>query len=77
MGMFQNFMLKQALKSKLKDLPEEQREMVMQAVEKNPEFFKKIGDEIQKRVKAGASEMTATMQVMREHQGELQKIMKR
>lgn len=76
MGMFQNFMLKQALKSKLKDLPEEQREMVLKAVEKNPEFFKKIGDEIQRRVKAGSSEMAATMSVMRENQGELQKLMK-
>ena len=43
---------------------------------KNPEFFKKIGEEVQKRVKSGQSEMAATMVVMREHQAELQKIMK-
>jgi len=76
MGMFQNFMLKQAMKAKLKDVPQDQQDMIMALVEKHPEFFKKIGDEIQKKVKAGASEMTATMSVMREHQGELQKLMK-
>lgn len=69
-------MLKQMLKAKMKDVPEEQREMILALVEKHPEFFKKIGDEIQKRVKAGSSEMTATMTVMRENQGELQKLMK-
>jgi len=76
MGIFQNFMLKQAMKAKLKDVPKEQQELILALVEKHPDFFKKIGDEIQRKVKAGASEMTATMSVMREHQGELQKLMK-
>jgi len=76
MGIFQNFMLKQAMKAKLKDVPKEQQDMILALVEKHPDFFKKIGDEIQRKVKAGASEMTATMSVMREHQGELQKLMK-
>ena len=69
-------MLKQAMKAKLKDVPKEQQDMILALVEKHPDFFKKIGDEIQRKVKAGASEMTATMSVMREHQGELQKLMK-
>jgi len=69
-------MLKQAMKAKLKDVPKEQQELILALVEKHPDFFKKIGDEIQRKVKAGASEMTATMSVMREHQGELQKLMK-
>lgn len=70
-----DFFLKQVLKRKLKDVPEAQRDMLMGAMEKNPDFFKKIGDEIQKRVKRGESEMAATMVVMREHQAELQRIM--
>ena len=76
MGMFKNFLLKQALKMKMKDVPEAEREKLLLIMEKNPDFFKKIGEEVQKRVKAGQSEMAATMVVMREHQAELQKIMK-
>jgi hypothetical protein len=75
MGFFKNFMLKQALKAKMKDVPEAEREKLMGIMEKNPDFFKKIGEEVQKRVKSGQSEMAATMVVMREHQAELQKLM--
>ncbi|MCR4279450.1 MAG: hypothetical protein NUV78_01790 [Candidatus Zambryskibacteria bacterium] len=75
MGIFKDFMLKQALKAKMKDVPEAEREKLLAAMEKNPEFFKKIGEEVQKRVKSGQSEMAATMVVMREHQHELQKLM--
>ena len=49
--------------------------MMLKLVESNPDFFKKIGDEVEKRKKSGQDEMTATMQVMREHQAEFQKIM--
>ena len=76
MGVFKNFLLKQALKAKMKDVPEAERERLLALMEKNPDFFKKIGEEVQKRVKAGQSEMAATMVVMREHQSELQKLLK-
>ena len=76
MGIFKNFLLKQALKAKMKDVPEAERERILALMEKNPDFFKKIGEEVQKRVKAGQSEMSATMVVMREHQSELQKLLK-
>lgn len=69
-------MLKQAMKAKMKDVPEAERDKMLELVEKNPEFFQKIGEEVQRRVKAGQSEMAATMVVMREHQSELQKLMR-
>lgn len=69
--------MKQVLKHKLKGLPEAQREAVMGAMERNPDFFKRIGEEIEKRKKSGQSEMEATMVVMRENQKELQDIMMR
>ena len=75
MGMFKSFFLKQALKAKMKNVPEAERERMLALMEKNPEFFKKIGEEVQKRVKSGQSEMAATMVVMRKHQAELQKMM--
>ena len=74
--MFKSFLLKQALKAKMKDVPEAEREKMLALMEKNPDFFKKIGEEVQKRGKNGQSEMAATMVVMREHQAELQKLMK-
>jgi hypothetical protein len=70
-----DFFLKQALKHKMKDVPEEQRERLLAVMEKHPDFFKKTGDEIQRKIKGGMSEMAATMVVMREHQAEFQKIM--
>lgn len=60
----------------MKDVPEAERERMLALMEKNPDFFKKIGEEVQKRVKNGQSEMAATMVVMREHQSELQKLLK-
>ena len=76
MGMFKNFMLRQALKHKMKELPEAEREKMISLIEKNPEFFQKIGEEIKKRTKSGESELSATMVVMRQHQAELQKLMR-
>jgi hypothetical protein len=74
MGMFQNFMLKQMLKSKMKNVPQAEQERILALVEKNPDFFKMIGEEIQARVKGGKTEMEATMEVMRKHQAEFQKL---
>ena len=76
MGIFKSFFLKQALKAKMKGVPEAERDKILALMEQNPDFFKKIGEEIKKRTKAGQSEMAATMVVMREHQAELQKLMK-
>ena len=70
-----DFFVKQALKHKLKGLPEAQQEMILGMVDQNPDFFKMIGEEVEKRKKSGQSELEATMQVMREHQGEFQKMM--
>ena len=76
MGKFKDFFLRQAMKAKMKDVPEKERDLILGLMEKYPEFFKKIGDEVQKRVKNGQSEVAATMVVMREHQAELQRLMK-
>ena len=69
--------MKKLLKSKMKDVPEEQQDMILGAIEKNPEFFQKIGLEIQTKMKEGKDQMAATMEVMRAHQEELQGFMKK
>lgn len=68
--------MKQAMKAKMKDVPEAQREMLTGLMEKNPEFFEKIGKEVKAKMKQGQSEMAATMVVMRAHQAELQKLVR-
>lgn len=59
------------LKKQLSGLPESQREQVMEAVEKNPELFSNIAQEVQDRVKNGEDQQTAAMAVFQEHADEL------
>jgi DNA helicase IV len=63
------------LERQLKSLPEAQREVILKAVSDNPDFFNKLAKEIEAEKKSGKSEMAASMEVMRKHQGEIQKIM--
>lgn len=74
--MFKEFLLKQVIKSQLKGMPEAEIDRIVALVEKNPELFKKIGDEIKAKTKAGRSQMAASMEVMRAHQAELQRVLK-
>jgi DNA-binding phage protein len=68
----QDFLLNQALKWKMKDVPAEQREQIMTLVKKDPELFKKIGEEVDRRVKKGGEpQMKATMEVMKKYRAEL------
>lgn len=75
MSFFTNFLMKKMLKSKMKDLPEAEQDKMIQAIEKNPEFFQNVATEVQAKMKEGKDQMTATMEVMRKHQDELRKIM--
>jgi hypothetical protein len=72
----QDFLLNQAMKWKMKDVPEEQREQIMTLVKKDPQLFKKIGEEVDRRVKQGGEpQMKATMEVMKKYRAELQQLM--
>jgi hypothetical protein len=66
-----NFLMKKLIKHKMKDVPADQQELIMAMVEKNPELFKKIAEEIQQKMKEGKDQMVATMEVMQSHQSEL------
>ena len=63
------------MERQLKSLPEAQRDAIMAAVSANPDFFNAMAKEIEAMKKAGKTEMAASMEVMRKHQGELQKLM--
>lgn len=75
--MFKEFLMKQMIKRQLKGMPEAEIDRIVELVSKNPEVFKKIGDQIQAKVKAGRSQQAATMEVMRANQAELQKVLQK
>ncbi len=71
--MFKEFLMKKMLKAK--GVPEDQIDMVMTLVEKNPALFTKISEEIQAKIKGGQDQMQASMEVMSKYKDEVQKIM--
>ncbi len=74
----QNFLLKQVANFKLKDAPAAQREQIMMMLEKDPGLMKKIGEEIDRRVKKGGENQTkATMEVMKKYRTELAAILQK
>ena len=75
--MFQKFILKKLIGNKLKaaGMNDAQIEQLLEVVATHPEFFKKIQDQVDAKKKQGIPEQAAMMTVMREHQGELQKIL--
>lgn len=68
--------MKQVMKSKMKGVPEAEQEKILNAMDKHPEFFKMIGEEIKAKKKSGKSEMEASMEVMRKHQSQFQQLLK-
>jgi len=75
--MFKKFFIKTFLSKKLKTagLSDAQIDALVAVIEKNPDFFKKLQAQIEAKKKQGVPETAAMMTVMRENQGELQKIM--
>ena len=71
MGM-QNFLLKKMLKSK--GVPEAQIDMFVAMMEKNPELFQKIANEVEEKVKGGMGQTDAGMQIMKKYEAELKKL---
>ena len=73
----QSFLLNQYAKWKLKDVPEAQREQMTALVIKDPQLFKKIGEEIERRKKGGENETKAALAVMKKYRTELATLMQR
>lgn len=72
--MIKEFFLKQALNQALKNapVPEEQKQMLLNMVMKNPGLFQKIAEESQVVMKEkGVDQMTAVMQVSEKYKEEL------
>ncbi|MCK5589189.1 MAG: hypothetical protein KAI16_02665 [Candidatus Pacebacteria bacterium] len=67
--------MKKMLEKQMKQLSPQQRTVIMEMLQKNPEFFENIAKEIEQEVKAGKNQMAAAMYVMKKHQAEMQKMM--
>lgn len=72
--MFKEFFVRKLIESKMKDVPKEQRDMVITMIEKNPDFFQKLAEEIQVEIEKGEDQMTATMNVMKRHEESLKSL---
>lgn len=72
----QGLLLNQYAKWKMRDVPKDERERMVALVSKNPELFKKMGEEIERRKNGGESEMKANMEVMKKYRIELSALMR-
>ncbi|PIP87174.1 hypothetical protein COW81_01640 [Candidatus Campbellbacteria bacterium CG22_combo_CG10-13_8_21_14_all_36_13] len=72
--MFKRILLKQMMKSQMKDVPEEQQEQMLNMIEKNPELFQKIAVETKSLVDNGLDQMSAAMKVAEKYKDELKKL---
>lgn len=70
--MLQNFLFKQMLKRQ--GVPDEQIDMVLALVSKNPDLFKKIAEEAQEKIKSGMGQMEALQRVMQKYESELKEL---
>ncbi len=68
------FFTKQATKYATRNLPEDQKEMINNLVEQDPQLFEKIAKETKELVKQGKPEMYASFEVMKKYQKELQEV---
>jgi hypothetical protein len=70
-----SFLMRKLLKSKMKDVPADQQEKILTAIEKDPALFQKIAQEMQEKMKGGMDQMAAAQIVMQKYQADLQKLM--
>ena len=68
--------LKKLIDSQMKDVPADQKQMIMEMLEKDPQLFEKIAKEMQAELKAnGNNQMNAAMKVLPKYQKEIMAVM--
>lgn len=75
--MLKKFLMKQAMKSQLKGVPEAEQDKILDMVERNPEFFENLAKELQEAIKSGKDQQTAAIEVMTKHKEALSKMMQK
>lgn len=69
-----NFLVKSLLKKQLKGVPDDQIDMILAAIEKNPAFFQQMADKIKELKAQGMSDEDAAQKIAGEFGGELKGI---
>lgn len=68
--------MKKMLETQMKDAPADQKEMIMEMLEKDPKLFEKIAKEMQEELKTnGNNQMAAAMKVLPKYQTEIAAVM--
>ncbi|MCA9363135.1 hypothetical protein KC851_02350, partial [Candidatus Kaiserbacteria bacterium] len=68
--------MKKVLDSQMKNVPEDQKQMIMEMVEKDPKLFEKIAKEMQAELKTnGNNQMAAATKVLPKYQAEIMAVM--
>lgn len=62
-----NFLMKALIKKQLKGVPEQQIDMIIGAIEKDPVFFQTLGEKIKAKMDSGMSQQDAAREIMAEH----------
>lgn len=75
-GKMKQFAMKKILQSQMKNVPEDQQQMIMEMLEKDPDLFEKIAKEMQTELKNnGNNQMAAAMKVLPKYQQQIMAIM--
>jgi small-conductance mechanosensitive channel len=71
-GKLKQAAIRKLVKSQMKNVPEDQQQMIMELVEKKPELFEQIAKEMQAELKSnGNNQMAAAMKVLPKYQKEI------
>ncbi len=71
-GKMKNYAMKKMLQSQMKDVPQEQQDMIMEMVENDPKLFEKVAKEMQEEMKQnGNNQMAAAQKVLPKYQAEI------
>ncbi len=73
--MFKEFLMRKLLERQLAQIPVEQRDMILAAFEKDPDFFARLAAEVETKTKSGMSQMDAARKVFEQHGDEMRKLM--
>lgn len=73
----QNLVLRQMLMAQIKkmNLPKDKQDKIVNAIINNPEFFKKMAEEMQTEMKGGLNQMQVAQKLAGKYQDEVRKIL--
>jgi len=73
----QNLVLRQMLMAQIKklNLPKDQQDKIVNAIVNNPEFFKKLAEDMQMEMKSGQNQMQVAQKLAGKYQNEIKQIL--